>query len=155
MKETLSKMSELNVEAPLAQFEDTDDWQYGDLRTKNVNSARQNCVKPVEDGKDRNLTTLNNNDDDDDDEHVFGHEDDEDLGDDEFKTNIRPKTLSDMVNNNVFGVNFDETVSTSLEDLVNTFDEKITRCFYDYQESVEKLAPVQVRSQEEIMNECQ
>ncbi|XP_071440639.1 fasciculation and elongation protein zeta-2 [Hetaerina americana] len=51
--------------------------------------------------------------------------------------------------------NFTETFSGSLEDLVNTFDDKITKCFCNYEESVEKLAPVQVRSQEEIMNECQ
>lgn len=48
-----------------------------------------------------------------------------------------------------------ETFSGSLEDLVNTFDDKITKCFCNYDESVEKLAPVQVRTQEEIMNECQ
>lgn len=51
--------------------------------------------------------------------------------------------------------NFSETFSGSLEDLVNTFDEKITKCFCNYEESVEKLAPVQIRSQEEIMNDCQ
>ncbi|KAF4526195.1 hypothetical protein B566_EDAN001879 [Ephemera danica] len=51
--------------------------------------------------------------------------------------------------------NFTETYSGSLEDLVNTFDDKITKCFCNFDESVEKLAPVQVRSQEEIMNECQ
>lgn len=45
--------------------------------------------------------------------------------------------------------------SGSLEDLVNTFDEKITTCFKDYGTNVESLAPVQVRTQEEIMNECQ
>lgn len=45
--------------------------------------------------------------------------------------------------------------SGSLEDLVNTFDEKITSCFRDYGTDVETLAPVQVRTQEEIMNECQ
>ena len=56
---------------------------------------------------------------------------------------------------NVEPDNFTETFSGSLEDLVNTFDDKITRCFCNYDESVEKLAPVQVRSQEEIMNECQ
>lgn len=51
--------------------------------------------------------------------------------------------------------NFADTFSDSLEDLVNTFDEKITKCFRNYDENVEKLAPVQVRTQEEIMNECQ
>ncbi|XP_054714957.1 fasciculation and elongation protein zeta-2-like [Uloborus diversus] len=51
--------------------------------------------------------------------------------------------------------NFNETFSASLEDLVNTFDDKITKCFCNYEEKVEKFAPVQVRTQEEIMNECQ
>jgi len=48
-----------------------------------------------------------------------------------------------------------DSITGSLEDLVGTFDEKLTMCFQDYQEKVEKIAPVQVRSQEEIMNECQ
>merc|ERR1719445_1738452 len=48
-----------------------------------------------------------------------------------------------------------DSVTGSLEDLVNSFDEKLTMCFQDYQEQVDKIAPVQVRSQEEIMNECQ
>lgn len=43
----------------------------------------------------------------------------------------------------------------SLEDLVNTFDEKITECFRNYDENVENLAPVQIRSQEEVMSENQ
>ena len=51
--------------------------------------------------------------------------------------------------------NFEETFSGSLEDLVNTFDEKITKCFHNYQENVEQLAPVQVRTQEEILKDCQ
>ena len=36
-----------------------------------------------------------------------------------------------------------DSVSGSLEDLVTSFDEKITMCFRDYQEQVEKIAPVQ------------
>merc|ERR1712038_17913 len=55
-------------------------------------------------------------------------------------------------------LNFDnggDSVTGSLEDLANSFDEKLTMCFQDYQEQVDKIAPVQVRSQEEIMNECQ
>lgn len=51
--------------------------------------------------------------------------------------------------------NLDDTFSTSLEDLVNTFDEKITKCFHNYEDEVDKYAPVQVRSQEDIMNDCQ
>merc|ERR1712168_903092 len=48
-----------------------------------------------------------------------------------------------------------DCISGSLEDLVATFDEKLTVCFGDFNEQVDKIAPVQVRSQEEIMNECQ
>ena len=54
--------------------------------------------------------------------------------------------------------NFGETFSGSLEDLVNTFDEKITKCFSicNYEDSnVEKIAPVQIRTQEEVINECE
>jgi len=51
--------------------------------------------------------------------------------------------------------NFNEAFSGSLEDLVNTFDEKITKCFRNYDETTEKLAPVQMRTQEELMNDCQ
>lgn len=51
--------------------------------------------------------------------------------------------------------NFAETVSESLEDLVNTFDEKITKCFRNFEEKVENIAPVQVRSHEEIVSDCQ
>jgi len=53
------------------------------------------------------------------------------------------------------GIAGGDSVSGSLEDLVATFDEKLTMCFQDYAEQVDKIAPVQVRSQEEIMNECQ
>ena len=51
--------------------------------------------------------------------------------------------------------NFTETFSGSLEDLVNTFDDKIRTCFKDYGKETAKIAPVQVRSQEEIMKDCQ
>ena len=51
--------------------------------------------------------------------------------------------------------NFSETFSGSLEDLVNTFDENITTCFCNYDDKVENFAPVQVRTQGEIMNDCQ
>lgn len=53
------------------------------------------------------------------------------------------------------GNNFNENLYGSLEDLVNTFDEKITMCFRNYEEKVEKFAPVQFRSHEEIVNDCQ
>ncbi len=37
-----------------------------------------------------------------------------------------------------------DSAAGSLEDLVNSFDEKITKVFQDYQENVSKIAPVQV-----------
>ena len=39
-----------------------------------------------------------------------------------------------------------DSLTGSLEDLVNSFDEKLTMCFQDYQEQVDKIAPVQVRN---------
>jgi hypothetical protein len=47
------------------------------------------------------------------------------------------------------------SLSTSLEDLVNTFDDKITKCFRDLDQNVESLAPVQIRNQDDIINESQ
>ncbi|XP_064489943.1 fasciculation and elongation protein zeta-2-like isoform X2 [Ornithodoros turicata] len=67
----------------------------------------------------------------------------------------QPSPPDVLTNDNSFVDNFSETFSNSLEDLVNTFDDKITKCFCDYDENVEKLAPVQIRTQEEIMSECQ
>ena len=40
-----------------------------------------------------------------------------------------------------------DSLTGSLEDLVNSFDEKLTMCFQDYQEQVDKIAPVQVSIQ--------
>lgn len=57
--------------------------------------------------------------------------------------------------NNTVAENFREACSGSLEDLVNSFDEQISNCFCNFEEQVEKIAPVQIRSQEEIMNDCQ
>ena len=54
-----------------------------------------------------------------------------------------------------FNLDGGDSVTGSLEDLVNSFDEKLTNVFHDYKEQVDHIAPVQVRSQEEIMNECQ
>ncbi|XP_076441692.1 fasciculation and elongation protein zeta-2-like [Babylonia areolata] len=60
-----------------------------------------------------------------------------------------------MTNNGTVAENFREACSGSLEDLVNSFDEKISNCFCNFEEQVEKIAPVQIRSQEEIMSDCQ
>jgi len=47
------------------------------------------------------------------------------------------------------------SLSTSLEDLVNTFDDQITKCFRDMDQNVESLAPVQIRNQDDIISESQ
>lgn len=74
----------------------------------------------------------------------------------DFENSNKDSFSSPETNENSFvDSSFSDAFSTSLEDLVNTFDEKITKCFYNYEENVEQLAPVQVRSQDEIMNECQ
>ena len=43
-----------------------------------------------------------------------------------------------------FNLDGDDSVAGSLEDLVNSFDDKLTKVFQDYQEQVENIAPVQV-----------
>ena len=74
----------------------------------------------------------------------------------DFENSNKDSFSSPETNENSFvDSSFSDAFSTSLEDLVNTFDEKITKCFYNYEENVEQLAPVQVRTQDEIMNECQ
>lgn len=83
-----------------------------------------------------------------------GESDTEDLEFAEFQSNNasispRPPTGAVSIEGGL------DSVTGSLEDLVSTFDEKLTMCFADYQEQVDKIAPVQVRTQEEIMNECQ
>lgn len=50
---------------------------------------------------------------------------------------------------------FGEPFTGSLEDLVSNFDEKIAQCLKNLDENTEQIAPVQVRTQEEIMNESQ
>lgn len=134
-----SKMAELKFEAPLAQFEETDEWGSTDFQANknendisNLNFNKKN--KELNDAfTDDILITDNSN-----------------------QGILAPKSLI-IRNGDTSSVadNFTETFSGSLEDLVNTFDDKITKCFGNYEESVEKLAPVQVRTQEEIMNECQ
>jgi hypothetical protein len=51
--------------------------------------------------------------------------------------------------------NFCETFSGSLEDLVNTFDAKVTKCFRNYNEQAEQIAPVQIRTQDELIADSQ
>lgn len=143
------KMAELKFEAPLAQFEESDEWGPIDFQS----SVPQTQTNPLD-----SLNYLNNLK--------------ENLLLDNNNLNNNNNTVDNLKlnaansinnNNNVNKLltkdnidNFNEaSFNGSLEDLVNTFDEKITKCFGNYEQSVEELAPVQVRSQEEIMNECQ
>ncbi|CAI5451706.1 unnamed protein product [Caenorhabditis angaria] len=45
--------------------------------------------------------------------------------------------------------------SGSLEDLVGNFDERIAACLKDHEVTTADIAPVQIRTQEEVMNESQ
>lgn len=139
-------MAELKFEAPLAQFEESDEWGSNEFQTTTTlkNENELNNINLTKNLKDKDLNDVLN-------------EFNEDilLNDNSKPKIVPPKKL--ILNGDTASVadNFTETFSGSLEDLVNTFDEKITKCFGNYEESVEKLAPVQVRTQEEIMNECQ
>ncbi|XP_050432714.1 fasciculation and elongation protein zeta-2 [Adelges cooleyi] len=141
MLDMMNKMAELKFEAPLAQFEETEEW------TKMMDDEPSSAAKMHIGGQPAAAQQLDN---------VPGNnKTQEPVG------GGKSGCTQCGVNNNVNvvevadGDNFGETFSGSLEDLVHTFDDKITRCFCDYEESVEKLAPVQIRTQEEIMNECQ
>ncbi|GMR60013.1 hypothetical protein PMAYCL1PPCAC_30208, partial [Pristionchus mayeri] len=51
--------------------------------------------------------------------------------------------------------NLNDDLSGSLEDLVGNFDQKINHCLRDMAESTEEMAPITVRTQDEIMSESQ
>jgi len=169
----MSKMAELKFEAPLAQFE-SEDLDFGEFASNTAMSISDMSFKDMsssvssEDSRNSNhqvsasysSSTASNSP-----VHQLSELDNteamrlqqlEELGEDAnsnagaaaatFSTSAVGASNEDLLN---------ETFSGSLEDLVNTFDDKITKCFGNFDESVEKLAPVQVRSQEEIMNECQ
>lgn len=46
-------------------------------------------------------------------------------------------------------------ISTSLQDLVESFDKNVAGVLKDMNKCTEQIAPVKIRSQEEIMNESQ
>lgn len=148
MRDMVSKMAELKFEAPLAQFEETDDWGSIEFQS-NTNIKNENTINNI------NLNNINLKDAEVND--VFTKNEDILINDKLDNCAKSPKHTVIRANGVDTSVadNFTETFSGSLEDLVNTFDDKITKCFGNYEENVEKLAPVQVRTQEEIMNECQ
>lgn len=153
MRDIANKMAELKFEAPLAQFEETDDWGSVEFQSNNSKTINDNNIDAI------NLNNIKNNMKDRacDLDVMIMKSDSNILNDNDCINNLKNDNIVKPRLDNAGGVsdNFNETFSGSLEDLVNTFDDKITKCFGNYEESVEKLAPVQVRTQEEIMNECQ
>ncbi|XP_073835233.1 fasciculation and elongation protein Unc-76 isoform X1 [Musca autumnalis] len=166
MRELGSKMAELKFEAPLAKMDETDDWAGCDfisnqntindslnLNLKDPMMAQENKIRLLEEAvRDAHVSkngggytstttagTISPNCN-----TMLSNEMSTALD-----TAMDSKSLVDATDN------FSEAFGGSLEDLVNTFDEKITKCFGNFEENVEALAPVQVRSQDEIMNECQ
>lgn len=144
MRDMASKMAELKFEAPLAQFEEADDWGSTEFQSATLKNENElNNINMNKKNKELNEVLNDFNED------ILNNE----------NSNTESLTGKNIVTKNgdtaSVADNFTETFSGSLEDLVNTFDDKITKCFGNYEESVEKLAPVQVRTQEEIMNECQ
>jgi len=49
----------------------------------------------------------------------------------------------------------DDAFSGSLEDLVSCFDENVRHCFRNYSADTEFIAPVQIRTHEEVLHESQ
>ncbi|XP_076252807.1 fasciculation and elongation protein Unc-76 [Rhynchophorus ferrugineus] len=155
MRDLGAKMAELKFEAPLAQFEESDEWGSSEFQSYKNNENEINSLNSNKKVKDLNQVLNDLNEDltnNSNTVELISPKSTLQLKNDQNV--VQNNTTSDSVNN-PSDDNFTETFSGSLEDLVNTFDEKITKCFGNYDESVEKLAPVQVRSQEEIMNECQ
>lgn len=150
MRDLANKMAELSFEAPLAKFEETDEW--GDTITNYQNASQ---TSPNANLKQALSETLSLNLKQENDNNILVI--DQVLNDNDFGGGDSPNRNSKLVNalKDTQVDNFAEAFTGSLEDLVNTFDEKLTKCFGNYEQSVEDLAPVQVRTQEEVMNDCQ
>ncbi|XP_049280379.1 fasciculation and elongation protein zeta-2 [Anopheles funestus] len=174
MRDLANKMAELKFEAPLAQFEESDEWGPVEYQSSNVVTTNGKAAAvSISDTLNLNnlkesLRSLDGNQQQQQQQHLKDDDlnelnDNLLLGDDTVRGgNGGDTTTTTTANNNNIkvgpikdNIDFAEAFTGSLEDLVNTFDEKITKCFGNYEQSVEELAPVQVRSQEEIMNECQ
>jgi hypothetical protein len=151
-----TKMAEIKFEAPLAQFEESDEW--GPIDYQSVTQPATNPVESLNylNNMKENLLSIDNNN--------LNNNNINNNNNNNNNTieNLKLNATNSINNNNINKLitkdnidNFNEAFTGSLEDLVNTFDEKITKCFGNYEQSVEELAPVQIRSQEEIMNECQ
>lgn len=168
MRDLANKMAELKFEAPLAKFEETDDWGPIDFQSATINnSTTTTTTTTVPNAAATNASlkaaisdALNLNIKEGNDNNRYLLEEaikDNCLLSSKNENNLTKNNtqLNNLIKDSGNIDNFAEAFTGSLEDLVNTFDEKITKCFGNYEQSVEDLAPVQVRTQEEIMNECQ
>lgn len=152
MRDLGERMAELKFEAPLAKFEEADEWggcEFISSTTGNSGGGGGGNLRALNDTINLNIKDSKN---------LL----EEALHEVTNSTNGAGTKLEELASPNCNSIqnpppmeNFMETFGGSLEDLVNTFDEKITKCFGNYEQNVEDLAPVQVRSQEEIMSECQ
>ncbi|XP_055550535.1 fasciculation and elongation protein zeta-2 [Wyeomyia smithii] len=155
MRDLANKMAELKFEAPLAQCEEADEWGPVEYHSSNSSMLKKstiiNTVKVINKDSVAIKSEIDNND--------FQEVNDNNLDIKSYNGNslaVSKVNMNNKINTMRDNVdNFAEGFTGSLEDLVNTFDKKITQCFGNYEQSVEELAPVQVRSQDEIMNECQ
>ncbi|XP_058446048.1 fasciculation and elongation protein zeta-2 [Malaya genurostris] len=151
MRDIAYKMAELKFEAPLAQCEETDEWGPVEYHSSTVlpkctPKGSVNVIRLNGSALTKSCTHAEFDDVNDNDLNLFIKN---------CNGNIVLSNLNINKNNRKDHDNFAEAFTGSLEDLVNTFDEKITQCFGNFEQSVEELAPVQVRSQDDIMNECQ
>lgn len=152
MRDLGERMAELKFEAPLAKFEESDEWggcefisstPSLDTDSRALNDNINLNSKDTKNFLEETLHEITNS--------TGGAAGavataEDDLASPNCNSIQNPQPQSDI---------FMETFGGSLEDLVNTFDEKITKCFGNYEQNMEDLAPVVVRSQEEIMSECQ
>lgn len=155
MRDLGERMAELKFEAPLAKFEEADEWGGcefisstgttggGNLNLRALNDTINLNIKDSKNLLEEALHEVTNS--------TSGGNDNSNNA----AVELDSPNANSIQNNPQTTENFMETFGGSLEDLVNTFDEKITKCFGNYEQNVEDLAPVQVRSQEEIMSECQ
>ncbi|KAK4336647.1 hypothetical protein RND71_044053 [Anisodus tanguticus] len=121
------------TEVPLANI--NDEWaEFGDFKSVNINEKIQNSNNL---DKDKFFNFLNSID--------LKIEDDE----------VEEELIAFQDENNLNEKSSGSIKVESLEELVNTFDEKIVNCFINYEDPVDNFVPVQVLNHEELLNECQ
>lgn len=83
--------------------------------------------------------------------HVTDHDDGESFLNDDVAEESDEMTILKMTDDFEDFSRDQDSISASLEDLVNSFDEKVNNCLKNYDENVDKLAPVQMRTLDEVI----